>query len=38
METVNEWSHERFGDLLIVEDDGCMINIEIKDEILAMAE
>ena len=38
METVNEWSHERFGDLLIVEDDGYMINIEIKDEILAMAE
>ena len=38
METVNEWFHERFGDLLIVEDDGYMINIEIKDEILAMAE
>ena len=38
METVNDWSHERFGDLLIVEDDGYMINIEIKDEILAMAE
>ena len=38
METVNEWSHERFGDLLIVEDDGYMMNIEIKDEILAMAE
>ena len=38
METVNEWSHERFGDLLIVEDDGYMITIEIKDEILAMAE
>ena len=38
METMNEWSHERFGDLLIVEDDGYMINIEIKDEILAMAE
>ena len=38
METVNEWSHERFRDLLIVEDDGYMINIEIKDEILAMAE
>ena len=38
METVNEWSHERFGDLLIVEDDGYMINIEINEEILAMAE
>ena len=38
METVNEWSHERFRDLLIVEDNGYMINIEIKDEILAMAE
>ena len=38
METVNEWSHECFGDLLIVEDDGYMITLEIKDEILAMAE
>ena len=38
METVNEWSHERFGDLLIEEDDGFLINSEVKDEILAVAE
>ena len=38
METVNEWSHERFGDLLIEEDDGFLINSEVKDEILALAE
>ena len=38
METVNEWSHERFGDLLIEEDDGFLINSEVRDEILALAE
>ena len=38
METVNEWSHERFGDLLIEEDNGFLINSEVKDEILAVAE
>ena len=38
METVNEWSHERFGDLLIEEDDGFRINSEIRDEILTLAE
>ena len=38
METVNEWSHERFGDLLIEEDDGFRINSEVRDEILALAE
>ena len=38
METVNEWSHERFGDLLIEEDNGFLINFEVKDEILAVAE
>ena len=38
METVNEWSYERFGDLLIEEDDGFLINSEVKDEILAVAE
>ena len=38
METVNEWSHERFGDLLIEEDNGFLINSEVKDEILAPAE
>ena len=38
METVNEWSHERFGDLLIEEDKGFLINSEVKDEILAVAE
>ena len=31
METVNEWSHERFGDLLIEEDDGFLIHSEVKD-------
>ena len=38
METVNEWSHGRFGDLLIEEDNGFLINSEVKDEILAVAE
>ena len=38
METLNEWSHERFGDLLIEEDNGFLINSEVKDEILAVAE
>ena len=38
METVNEWSHERFGDLLIEEDNGFLINSEVKEEILAVAE
>ena len=38
METVNEWSHGRFGDLLIEEDDGFLINSEVKDEILDGAE
>ena len=38
LETVNEWSYERFGDLLIEEDDGYLINTEVKDEILAVAE
>ena len=38
METVNEWSHEYFGDLLIEENDGFLINSEVKDEILAVAE
>ena len=38
MESVNEWSHERFGDLLIEEDDGFLINSEVKVEILAVAE
>ena len=38
METVNEWSHERFGDLLIEEDNGFLISSEVKDEILAVAE
>ena len=38
METVNEWSHGRFGDLLIEEDNGFLINSEVKDEILYVAE
>ena len=38
METVNEWSHGRFGDLLIEEDNGFLINSQVKDEILAVAE
>ena len=38
IETVNEWSFERFGDLLIEEDDGYLINTEIKDEILTTVE
>ena len=38
IETVNEWSFDRFGDLLIEEDDGYLINSEVKDEILTTAE
>ena len=37
-ETVNEWSYERYGDLLIEEGDGYRINSQVKDEILTVAE
>ena len=37
METVNEWSYERYGDLLVEEDDGYHINSHVRDEILAVA-
>ena len=37
METVNEWSYERYGDLLLEEDDGYHINSHVRDEILAVA-
>ena len=37
METVNEWSYERYGDLLVEEDDGYHINSHVRDGILAVA-
>ena len=37
METVNEWSYERYGDLLVEEDEGYHINSHVRDEILAVA-
>ena len=38
IETVNEWSFDRFGGLLIEEEDGYLINTEVKDEILTAVE
>ena len=38
VETVNEWSFNRFGDLLIEEGDGFSINFEVSSEILTPAE
>lgn len=38
VETVNEWSFNRFGDLLIEEGDGFSINSEVSSEILTPAE
>ena len=38
VETVNEWSFNRFGDLLIEEGDGFSINSEVTSEILTPAE
>ena len=37
IETVNEWSYERYGDLLVEEDDGYHINSHVRDDILAVA-
>ena len=36
-ETLNEWSYERYGDLLVEEDNGYHVNSDLKDEILAVA-
>ena len=38
VETVNEWSFNRFGDLLIEEGDGFSINSEVSSEILTPEE
>ena len=36
-ETLNEWSYERYGDLLVEEDNGYHVNSDLKGEILAVA-
>ena len=36
-ETLNEWSYERYGDLLVEEDNGYHVNSDLKDEILTVA-
>ena len=37
VETLNEWSYERYGDLLVEEDNGYHVNSDLKGEILAVA-
>ena len=36
-ETLNEWSYERYGDLLVEEDNGYHVNSDLRAEILAVA-
>ena len=38
VETLNEWSFDHFGDILIEEDDGYTVNPDVKTEIATVAE